>query len=134
MNEFEKSIRDIEGLTAFKQWSLPEWLPKRIDAMFASRKEGPLSDADFVDEFIRGEWLGNWGMATINGKDVFIFEYSEEDTIELYEPARIAEKLHCGLVVVEPSWPFLEVTIVGFTEHLAFIRRRKAASVALAAI
>lgn len=128
MTEFEMSVHEIEGLTAFSLWTLPEWFSERLNEMFVSRKKGPLSDADFVDEFIRDEWLDHWGLATIYGKDVFIFEYYDDDMFELYEPARIAEMLFCGLVMVETSRHYQGGTIACFTEHRALIPRRKATS------
>jgi hypothetical protein len=132
MTEFEESVHEIEGLTAFSLWTLPEWLSMRLDYMFVSRKEGPLSDADFVDEFIRGEWLDYWGTATIDGKEVWVFEYCDEDIFELYEPAYLAEMLFCGLVMVEPSRSYRGGIIACFTEHRATMPRQKKASVELA--
>lgn len=133
MSEFERSVRGIQGLTAFTAETLPVWLSRRMNEMFVGANE-PLSDAELVDAFLRDEWLDQWGEATIDGQDVFVFEYCDEDLFELYEPARIAEMLHCGLAMVEPTWDFQAGTIACFTEHRRLLPRRNASTAALAAI
>jgi hypothetical protein len=125
MTEFEMSVRESKGLTDYRLGALPKWLSTRLIKMFVGDDDGA-TDADLVERFVRGDWLRNWGAATIDGKEVFVFDYRHENIFQLCEPAWLAEVLYCGLTMVEPSRDYFVTTTALFTEHRALFPRDRA--------
>jgi hypothetical protein len=126
-DEFDASVLDIEGLTDYRPLVLPNWLRLRLDEMFGAL-EGHPSDGELVGSHIdegRG-WLSGWGTATIGGEQVLICEAVGLDC-ECFDAAYIAELIHGGLIVVEPSAHFAVGTTLFFTENRHFSKRKVSA-------
>jgi hypothetical protein len=107
-SDFEKSLSDIEGLTAYRPRTLPRWLRERLQEGFP--KSASDTDAELVSKYFARfgpPWLNEWGTAIIAGEEVFICESDG-----LLDPVCRAADLELGFVLVESSEREFEI---GFT-------------------
>lgn len=129
MTSFEESVRDIEGLSDFKPGVLPEWLSERLHRKkVAGKKTGYSNRHIFAKADL--EWLGDWGKATINGEEVFLFLFRSGLGYYSFESAMWADELECGWQEVEGFR--LEGKTMFFTEHGKRVLHRRTANSALA--
>jgi len=121
-SKFDESVWDIVGLTEYRPRTLPDWLRERLDELFGALEDDP-TDEELAQRHVdegRG-WLADWGTAVIAGQSVLICDCDSVDW-ELLDTVYIAELLHCGLVFVERSEHFDEVTVY-FTEEHQYAKR-----------
>lgn len=130
MVSFEESVKDIEGLTNYEEGKLPCWLKEQVLYFYAPSIAEPIADAELIEQFVAGSWLEHWGVATIHGDEVAVFEHLEDDPMEVDEAAYVAECINCGFVVVEPSEKYIGGCTTYLTER-KYLKRRREVAIAL---
>jgi hypothetical protein len=126
MISFEESLKDIPGLSKYEETKLPAWLKEQL-LHYADK--GITEDAELVERFMHGGWLGHWGVAEIDGEEVAVLEHlgdGPEDVADVVEFAWWAE---CGYVVVEPSVTYRGGCTIYLTEHFCVTPLRRVAAV-----
>jgi hypothetical protein len=129
MISFEESVKDIVGLTSYEEGKLPAWLRDHLQHHAGADQ---IEDAELVERFVHGDWLGHWGVAEIDGDEVAVLETPSDDHGDIAEVAEFAWWADCGFVVVEPSTTYHGGCTTYLTEQFCVKPRRRAAT-ALAA-
>jgi hypothetical protein len=118
-------VNDLDGLALYKPWHLPSWLRDVLVKRAGSRSISALTDEELVDAEIESfgfsPWLVGWGLATINGQEVFVFS---SDTLS--DPVMLADELSCGVTFVECSDDVDCQYVMYFTQHHACRSRQGA--------
>jgi hypothetical protein len=96
MISFEESMKEIEGVTTFKLGKFRAWMKMRVLSFHGAAVGDVMTDAEVVDKFVRGAWLGHWGMATIGGQEVAVLEHLDVNHMGVVEAAALANRRTSG--------------------------------------
>jgi hypothetical protein len=98
---FDESVLDIVGLTAYTRRTLPLWLRERLLRYWDSQGDAGLPDEELVAKYVAPwgtPWLMAWGRALLDEKEVLVCESDG-----LFEPMTLADALECGLQSIDPA-------------------------------
>lgn len=103
MVTFEESLKEIAGLTAYREGELPEWFRKVILFWGAEHNIQPMADDKLVERLYGMDPIGHWGAAMLDGEEVMMFECMGDDIECVGGLAYHANHIECGFFVVEKS-------------------------------
>jgi hypothetical protein len=125
---FEQNVNEVGGLTSFKLNRLPAWMKQRVLSSSGTAANELMTDSEVVDTFVRDEWLGHWGAATIGGREVFVLEHLDVNCKGVVEAAELAHRLQCGFLVVEMNDDYEGGCTTYLTEDYCFAARNRSAN------
>jgi hypothetical protein len=128
MTEFEMSVWNIEGVTAFELNKLPDWFGERLDYISGAFENGRLTDEELIDQYVRSLFaktyqFGAWGCATFGDEQVVVLEQFDLDGV-FEEIRHLIALMEFGFEVAEFDGNDGWVTFL--TEKRRFIRRKPA--------
>lgn len=129
MISFEESLNEIAGLTEFREGELPEWFRNALLFWGAAFITGPMEDDKLVDRLYRIDLIGHWGVATVDGEEVAVFECLGDEIGCVESMANHAHYVECSLVVVEKAESYQGGYTTFITRDFSVTPRPRAAKV-----